>query len=358
MYGRAEALYYKRISGALHDGWAMKPSQRFLNALRGKPTDLPACGTPTSIATVDLMEKTGCHFPDVHNDAEQMATLAAAGYELLGYDTIAPHFSVVQEAAAMGARIDWADKSHMPTVRRFSETGRYLYHNPEEIEIPSDFLDRLPTRTVLEALRILTRRYGDEVALIGKVFGPWTLAYHLCGTENFLILVMDDPHKMRRILDRLEDITLLYAKAQIEAGADCLMLADHLTGDLCRAETYRDFLLPVHQQLSKAIQCPVILHICGRTLDRMPYIAQSGFAAFHFDSKNEAKDAVAAGAGRIELVGNVNNPDTLYGGKLDQVDREVRYALDAGVAVIGPECAVPLNMNSRALRRIVEAARG
>lgn len=336
----------------------MTSRERFLRALRGEPTDRPCVGNPTSIATVDLMETTGCAFPDVHNDAGKMATLAGAGFERLGYDTIAPYFSVVQEAAAMGANVDWADKTHMPTVRRFPDTGRYLYEEPEQIEIPRDFLDRLPTRTVLEALRILKRRYGDDVALVGKVFGPWTLAYHLFGTEAFLILVMDDPDKLRRILDRLTEITVRFGRAQVEAGADCLTLGDHLTGDLCRAETYRDFLLPAHQKLAKLLPCPVILHTCGHTLDRMPYIAQSGFAAFHFDSKNDAKKSMEAVGGRIQLVGNVNNPDTLYGGKLDQVDREVRYALDAGVPILGPECAVPLNMNSRALRRIAETARG
>src|ERR1051326_1505684 len=178
----------------------MKPRERFLKALRGESTDVPAVGNPTSIATVDLMETTRCFFPEVHTDAEKMATLAGAGFERLGYDTIAPYFSVVQEAAAMGANIDWGDKTHMPTVRRFPDTGRYLYQEPDEIEIPRDFLDRPATRTVLDSLRILKRRYGDEVALVGKVFGPWTLAYHLFGTEGFLILVMDDPDKLRRIL--------------------------------------------------------------------------------------------------------------------------------------------------------------
>lgn len=336
----------------------MSPRDRFLKALRGKPTDMPAVGSPTSLATVDLMEASGCFFPDVHNDAEKMAELAATAYEMLGYDAIAPYFSVIQEAAAMGAHMDWGERSRMPSVRPFPETGRYLYEEPEEIDIPANFLERRPTRTVLDALRILKRRYDDEVALVGKVFGPWTLAYHLFGLENFLMLVLDDQEKLRRILGRLAEITVLYANAQIEAGADCLTLADHLTGDLCRAEVYRDLLLPVHQQLAPRLPCPVILHICGRTLDRMPYIAQSGFAAFHFDSRNDAREAVAAVGGRIRLIGNVNNPDTLYHGKLAQVDAEVDYALKAGVAIIAPECAVPVNMDSRPLRRIVEAARG
>ena len=335
----------------------MKPRERFLRALNGEATDVPAVGSPTSLATVDLMAATGCFFPDVHCDAEKMATLAATSYEVLGYDTIAPYFSVVQEAAAMGAQLDWGDTGRMPAVLPSPATGRYLFAEPEAVEIPADLLERRPTRTVLDALDRLKRRYGGEVALVGKVFGPWTLAYHLFGLENFLILVLDDPGKVRRILDRLAEITVRFGRAQIAAGADCLTLADHLTGDLCRAETYRDLLLPVHQRLAAQLACPVMLHICGYTLDRLGYIAQSGFAAFHFDSKNDARQAVAAVAGRMRLIGNVNNPDTLYHGKLEQVDREVAYARQAGVAIIAPECAVPLAVHSRVLQRIAAAAR-
>lgn len=331
----------------------MSPRERFLRALQGQPVDRPSVGNPTSIATVDLMDLTGCAFPDVHLDADKMARLAATGYEELGYDTIAPYFSVVQEAAALGAVVDWGDREHMPAVQ-----PPYLFTEPEQIAVPRDFLDRRPVRTILEALSILRARYGGQVALVGKVFGPWTLAYHLFGVENFLILVLDDPDKLRRILERLKHVTVAFGQAQIAAGADCLTLADHLTGDMCRATVYRDFLLPVHQWLHSQLACPIVLHICGRTLDRLDFICQSGFEAFHFDSKNDARQAVEITASRVRLVGNVNNPDTLYLGKEAQIDREVRYALAAGVAVVGPECAVPLNMYSRHLRRIAEVARG
>jgi [methyl-Co(III) methanol-specific corrinoid protein]:coenzyme M methyltransferase len=225
------------------------------------------------------------------------------------------------------------------------------------VAIPDDFLDRPPTRTIIDAIRILKQRYGDEVAIIGKVFGPWTLAYHLFGVEAFLILVLDDPEKLRRILDRLKQVAVCFGQAQIAAGADCLTLADHLTGDMAHASVYRDHLLPVHQWLRTQLPCPIILHICGYTLDRLGYICDSGFEAFHFDSKNDARQAVAIAAGRVRLIGNVNNPDTLYRGKEEQIDREVRYALGAGVAVIGPECAVPVNTHSRYLRRIADVAR-
>ena len=329
----------------------MTPRTRFLSALKREPTDYPAVGNPTSIITTDLMRATNCFFPEAHTDAEVMAQLATAGYEILGYDTIAPYFSVQQEAAAFGCPVDWEDKDHMPTVRG------HLFEKPEDIRIPSDYLNRPPTRTVLDALRILKSRYGDEVALVGKVMGPWTLAYHLFGLEPFLIRIMDAPEEVMEILERLRQATILFAKAQIEAGADCLTLADHLTGDLCRPETYRDFLLPIHQQIREQLDIPVILHICGYTLDRLDYIAQTGFEAFHFDSKNDAYKAVEIADDRIALIGNVNNPETLYRGKMEQIEVEVARAIDAGVAVIAPECAVPLNMDSKGLKRIADVAR-
>ena len=225
----------------------MTPRTRFLNALGRRPTDCTAVGNPTSVITTDLMDVTGRHFPEAHTRADEMASLSAAGYEILGYDTIAPYFSVQQEAAALGCAVDWGDRDHMPTVRG------HPFEKPEDIRIPAGYLDRLPIRTVLDALRMLKQRYGQEVALVGKVMGPWTLAYHLFGIEAFLIGTIDAPGRVAEILERLLDAVVLFGQAQIEAGADCLTLADHLTGDLCRAETYRDFLLPVHQQIGKCL---------------------------------------------------------------------------------------------------------
>jgi [methyl-Co(III) methanol-specific corrinoid protein]:coenzyme M methyltransferase len=239
----------------------------------------------------------------------------------------------------------------MPTVR-----GK-LWEVPEQIDIPEDFLERIPTKTVIDSLKILKQRYDGEVALVGKTMGPWTLAYHTFGLEPFLISTIDNPSRVQQILSKLMEVTVMFGQAQIDAGADCLTLPDHLTGDLCRAETYRDFLLPVHQQIRQRLNCPIILHICGYTLDRLDYITQTGFDAFHFDSKNDAKETVKIANGRISLIGNINNPQTLLSGNAQQIEKEISYALEAGVDVISPECAVPLNMSYRSLQLVAELAK-
>ena len=50
-------------------------------------------------------------------------------------------------------------------------------------------------------------------------------------------------------------------------------------------------------------------------------------------------DAVGGG---ISLVGNINNPETLYAKGPSEVREEVYRCLEAGVQMIAPECAIPL----------------
>ena len=78
-------------------------------------------------------------------------------------------------------------------------------------------------------------------------------------------------------------------------------------------------------------------------------------AAFHFDSRNDPQEAMDAVDGGIALVGNINNPETLYARGPEEVRREVFACLDAGVQMIAPECAIPLPPKRQNLPAIPEA---
>jgi [methyl-Co(III) methanol-specific corrinoid protein]:coenzyme M methyltransferase len=297
------------------------------------------------------MKTVGVYFPDAHLDARKMAALGAAGHTVLGLDCIAPVFSVQHEAAALGCNVDWGSSpDQMPVVR-----GR-LYDVNHEVEIPSDFLDRPSCRVVLEALELLRKDCGREVALVGKVFGPWTLSYHLFGTQEFLILTKDDPERVRGHLRRLKEVTVAFAMAQIEAGADALTLADHATGDLCSPQAYREFLAPIHAELAGRIPCPIVLHICGNTHDRISAIAETGVDCFHYDSRVTNARARSLAGRKMSLMGGVNNPQTLFCGKPSEVEKEVREAIEAGIDIVGPECAVPLLTPLENLKAVARAA--
>jgi len=319
--------------------------QLILNRLSKKDTPRRGVLNPVSSITTDQMEIMGSYFPDAHTDAKKMYELSRANYEILGYDGIMPIFSVVIDACGLGCEVDWGKIDMMPRVADKKWKGY------EDISIDKDFLDNHAVRAVLECISMLKGSYPD-LAITGKVFGPWTLSYELFGVEDFLIKTIDDPQEAKDILNKLIQVPLKFAKAQIEAGADIITIADHATRDLCSPESYRDFLIPIHKRLAKEIEAPTILHICGDTSDRIKYIAETGVSAFHFESKIDACTAAGLAQGRIALAGNINNPEVLLFGSPEEVAKDTRYAIDCGIDIIGPECAVPLNAPYENLKEI------
>ncbi len=327
---------------------AMTSRERVLAALRREAVDRTPVCNPTSVATVELMDLADAPFPDANRKPELMARLAATGYTELGFDTIMPVFSIIQESSALGCKIQWEQKDNWPTVKMREP----IWSKAEDIRIPSDLLTHPDTRCVLDAIRILRKQFGDEVAIVGKTMGPWSLGYHCFGVEPFLLLSLDDPGKTKQCLDRLKEVTVQFGVAQIEAGADALTLPDHATGDLVSGEYYARYLRDLHIEFVERIPVPLILHICGRTVDRMEYIAQTGMAAFHYDSKNNPAESMAIVKKRISLVGNINNPETLFSKGPAEVRQAVIKNLEAGVQLVGPECAVPLQTTIENLKEI------
>ena len=323
----------------------------FMSALYdGRKGERPPAGNPTSIACQELMDACGVSFPHAHLDAGAMAELALAGHEIVGFDTVMPEFSVDQEAAALGCEVDWGDRNTMPDCKNFP------YEDFSDVNVPEDLLEKASTRVVLDALSILRRNVGGKVAIVGKVMGPWTLAYHMAGTQNLLLHVgLGEKEKVQRMLRQLIPVTVGFARAQFQAGADAVVLADHATGSLVSAAHYEEYLLPLHQEMTALIEGPLILHVCGNCTDRLELFADAGFDAYHFEWQVDARVAVQKVGGRMSLAGCVNNPQALYQGTPADVFEQARYAIEAGVNIIGPECAIPLTTPLENLKAIVAA---
>lgn len=329
----------------------MTPRQRFLNALAGRPVDRTPVASPTSIVTVGLQEAAGAYFPEAHHDAAIMARLALAGHTICGYDVVFPVFGAgTHEAEALGVPVRWGDRNTLPTV------AGQIWDHPDQIRIPDDFCERPAVKTVTDAIRMLREEVGDEVAIIGKVYGAWSLAYHTFGIQDVLKNTIKDPPRVHAILEGLKEVPVIFARAQIEAGADALTLGDHITADLIRPDAYPTFLLEIHRELGRRIEAPLIFHCCGKTLDRITYFNENELNSFHFESANDAREMRARA--KMVLIGNINGPRTLLEGTPEQVRKEVFYALDAGIDVIAPECAAPVNgrlENVIAVREAVDA---
>ena len=129
-----------------------------------------------------------------------------------------------------------------------------IWKTKNDIKIPSGFLEHRDNVAITRSINILKDEVKDEVAIFGKTMGPWTLAYHVFGVEPFLLKSIDDPEDTREILRKLMDITILFGQAQIDSGADVLVVPDHATGDLVSGKYYDEFLLHLHQELVEELK--------------------------------------------------------------------------------------------------------
>lgn len=329
----------------------MQPKDIFLARLSRQPAPRVGIGSATSVVTTDLMDEVQAAFPEAHRDAETMARLATAGHTVLGFDNVMPLFSVWHESAALGCPVDWGNKRQWPD-------GKPIYASiTDAIRIPADFLKHPGCAVPLKALQLLQRTMAGEAAVVGKVFGPWTLGYHLFGVEDFLMATLLYPEAVKRVMRTLIEVTVAFANAQIDCGAEAITLADHCTRDLCSPETYRDFLLEIHQELQERIRGPVILHICGNTADRLQYIRETKLACFHFDSKVPAAEARRLAGPKLALMGGTSNLNIVRDGTPETILNDLLEKLGVGIDIVGPECAVPLDAPYANLRTLVETAR-
>ncbi|MGE4353435.1 MAG: uroporphyrinogen decarboxylase family protein [Oscillospiraceae bacterium] len=335
----------------------MTSYERVMAVFKGEKPDRTPVICPTSIATVECMEMTGAKFPEVHTDGEKMAALAAAGHDILGFDAVFPYFGVQNEAAAFGAEILWGALDEMPKQKH------HALDTPEGFVIPDDLFERAPMKAILDAIRVLKEKYGDKVVVFGKVMGPWTLSYNLYGTQDFLLETVLDPDRARAFLQAFKEVSLQFALKQVEAGADIITWADHATGDLVSATGYEEFLFPLHKELTARFHAacshyvPLILHTCGRTVDRMHLFKQAGFDAFHFDSRNDTAKLIEIAGDDIILTGGINNPRVLLEGTTEDVRRNVTDLLQHGIKLMAPECAIPCRVKNENLMEIIKTVR-
>lgn len=330
----------------------MTSAERVSAVINGRDFDVYPAINPTSVATVDAMKLSGAFFPEAHTDPAKMAALACVGRDVFGFDSVTPYFSILLEASALGADVDWGNIYEMPSVIKKP------IKRPEEYEVPKNFLSRREFSGLLKVCSFLKKKYKNEVPVIGKVIGPWSLAYHLYGVENLVLDTILEPEKTAAFINTLSEIPMAFAKAQFEAGADMLLWADHVTSDLVSAEIYRKFIMPIHKKAAAELQQygPIILHTCGNVADRLMYIADTGFKIFHMDSKNDIEWSVGAVGKDMLITGCINNPVLLAQGDPPNVKKAVEENIRQGIKLISPECALPFSVPADNLLALTKTA--
>ena len=172
-------------------------------------------------------------------------------------------------------------------------------------------------RYVTDAISETRRALDGHVPLIGFSGSPWTLACYMVeggGSDDYRTvktMLYARPDLMHRILEVNADAVTQYLNAQVEAGAQALMLFDSWGGTLSNA-AYAAFSLPYMQRVIAGLKrehdgrrVPVIMFTKGggQWLEQM---AGAGCDALGLDWTTDLAGARQRVGERVALQGNLD----------------------------------------------------
>ena len=175
---------------------------------------------------------------------------------------------------------------------------------------------------VSEAVSVIKKNLKGRVPLIGFSGSPWTLATYMVeggSSKNFSKvkgLLFENPKHLHQLLNVLADTVIDYLNAQIEAGADSVMIFD-TWGGLLNKESYENFSLRYMSKIVDGIHrkydertIPVTLFTKGGSA-WLEQIAATGCDGVGLDWTVEIGEAERRIGPKVALQGNLD-PSVLY----------------------------------------------
>jgi uroporphyrinogen decarboxylase len=170
---------------------------------------------------------------------------------------------------------------------------------------------------VMDAVRLIRQELGGKVPLIGFSGSPWTLATYMVeggSSRDFYkikSMLFADSASAHLLLGKLADSVAGYLNAQIEAGAQAVMVFDSWGGALTTRH-YMEFSLAYMQRIVDQLtrekdgcKIPVVLFTKGGGL-WLPEIAATGCDALGLDWSVNLAQARQQVGNQVALQGNMD----------------------------------------------------
>jgi len=194
------------------------------------------------------------------------------------------------------------------------------------------------TAPVMETVRQvragLTREGFDSTALIGFAGAPFTVACYMIegmGSRDFAAtrtLAYQNPSLFNSIIDLLTETTVTYLSAQIDAGAETVMLFDSWAGVL-PPEQFRRYVIEPTKRIAAALhgKVPVIGFPRMAGLSIEAYALETGVNAVGLDTSMDVTCAVPLLPVTVAAQGNLDPLALVAGG--DVMAAETQAVLEA-----------------------------
>ena len=301
-----------------------------------------------------------------------MAEAQYRAWQVYGQDAVVAQSDNYYIAEGFGVEVQHYENS-TPTLKAPAAAE---LEDIDRLRVPDPCSDgRMPV--YLEAIRRLAALCRGDVAVRAPGTGPFSLASHLLGTEQFLVelaLAEQEPggpreRLLKRLLDLTTDALIAFAAACLAAGANIVQAGDSLASlDMISPAMYRKWAWPAERRFFQTINplaaqhgAATLLHICGNMTPALEDMAETGARILELDHKVDLKTAKQRVGQRVCLMGNLDPVEVLWRGTPETAAIASRQAVaDAGKDggfILGSGCEVPMHAPQENLHAMIAAAR-
>jgi MtaA/CmuA family methyltransferase len=317
----------------------MTGRERILATIKGRETDHLAL---MPITMMFAARQIGVPYREYATDYRVLAEAQVRTAAAFGFDYVSTISDPAREAADLGAAIEWfPDQPPAIVESRALLAGKAVLAALK----PPDPLSGGRMHDRVNGVALLKERAGRNLAIEGWVEGPCAMAADLRGINALMLDFFDDPGFVRDLFEFATGMALVFARAQVDAGADLIGVGD-AAASLVGPALYDEFVWPYEQKLVDGLHAMgtrVRLHICGRTRRIYSGIGKLGAEIVDLDwlaPVGEARERM--GASQV-LLGNVDPVAVLRNGTPECVTEVVaachraagaRYVVSAGCEVV------------------------
>jgi len=266
--------------------------ERFKKALRGEAVDrVPLFPMLMFFAA----NRAGLKYREYATNGHALAQAQLQMLERFGLDAVTACSDAFRLSADLGGEMlypeDRTPSLAKPLIGRESDLDRL--ERPDPTRAGSRMNDRLV------AVREMARSAHDRTTVLGWVEMPFAEACNLCGMRNFMVMILEEPALAHPVLGFVAEVEILFALAQLEAGADMIGAGD-AAASMLSPQQFAQFAYPYERRVTDAIHGAwgqIKLHICGNTsrlLDQMADVGADLYNIDHMVDLGKAKSAFKA----------------------------------------------------------------
>lgn len=247
-------------------------------------------------------------------------------------------------------------------ISDISEIDDIAFFDPKNVSECPHF-----DKCILQALSATEKMLPEDLHICGLSWGPISTAGYLMGTEDLIFsIMMGEEEAVGRLIQKCAEFVAEQEKAQIDAGASVMWMADPTSSEDLISPDMFPLALAGSTTAIKSVKRTYgdilsFLHICGNTAELIPLIPDTGADCFSFDHAVDPKTARITAGNRLPLMGNIDPVKYIMNGNPATIRQESFRIIEScgsdGGFILAPGCETPISSPDENVIAMCQAGR-